>query len=182
MSHINFCFKCYVCLADSNNVHTQVCKFYLPNYSVTGSVVAVMKIYILDKLVLPAGVVINYNFLCIQNIIIGEAISQSQNSELSCLLRVLALSFLCINLGLLLLVLSALCISLGLVLSALYICSQCVGGRTLNKHMATCPFTQLPCSKKCVDKEENISQFMKKDLDEHLENRSLLLIMLYRLT
>ena len=40
---------------------------------------------------------------------------------------------------------------------------------TLSKHMAMCPFTPLPCPKKCVDKSNTISQFMKKDLDEHLE-------------
>ncbi len=40
----------------------------------------------------------------------------------------------------------------------------------LEKHVATCQFTLLPCPKKCSDNNYMTKCFMKKDLDDHLEN------------
>ena len=40
---------------------------------------------------------------------------------------------------------------------------------TLEKHMATCQFTLLPCPKECKDDNGETSLFMRKDLDDHLE-------------
>ena len=40
---------------------------------------------------------------------------------------------------------------------------------TLEEHVATCQFTLLPCPKECKDDSDKIKQFMRKDLDKHLE-------------
>ena len=41
---------------------------------------------------------------------------------------------------------------------------------TLEKHVATCGFTLVPCPKQCKDDKDVIKCFMQKDLDNHLEN------------
>ena len=41
---------------------------------------------------------------------------------------------------------------------------------TLEEHVATCEFALVPCPKRCKDLNENVNSFMKKNLDEHLEN------------
>ena len=40
---------------------------------------------------------------------------------------------------------------------------------TLEEHVATCKFTLLPCPKECKDDSYKVKQFMRKDLDKHLE-------------
>ena len=40
----------------------------------------------------------------------------------------------------------------------------------LDKHVATCQFTLLPCPKDCKNDDSEIKHFMKKDVDDHLEN------------
>ena len=40
---------------------------------------------------------------------------------------------------------------------------------TLEEHVATCKFTLLPCPKECKDDSDKVKQFMRKDLDKHLE-------------
>ena len=41
---------------------------------------------------------------------------------------------------------------------------------TLDAHVATCKFTLVPCPKECKDQKNEITHFMRKDLDKHLEN------------
>ena len=41
---------------------------------------------------------------------------------------------------------------------------------TLEKHVATCGFTLVPCSKQCKDNKNEVQHFMRKHLDEHLEH------------
>ena len=41
---------------------------------------------------------------------------------------------------------------------------------TLEKHVATCGFTLVPCPKQCKDDNDKIKCFMQKDLEEHLKN------------
>ena len=41
---------------------------------------------------------------------------------------------------------------------------------TLEAHVATCEFTLLPCPKECKDDTNEITHFMRKNLDKHLEN------------
>ena len=41
---------------------------------------------------------------------------------------------------------------------------------TLEAHVATCEYTLIPCSKECKDDKNEISHFMRKDLDKHLKN------------
>ena len=41
---------------------------------------------------------------------------------------------------------------------------------TLEAHVATCKYTSIPCPKQCKDDKNKIMQFMRKDLEEHLEN------------
>ena len=41
---------------------------------------------------------------------------------------------------------------------------------TLEAHMARCEFTPVPCPKECKDDKNEIIHFMRKDLDDHLEN------------
>ena len=40
---------------------------------------------------------------------------------------------------------------------------------TLEEHVAMCQFTLLPCPKMCKDDSNKVKQFMRKDLNEHLE-------------
>ena len=40
---------------------------------------------------------------------------------------------------------------------------------TLEEHVAMCQFTLLPCPKECKDKSNKLKQFMRKDVDKHLE-------------
>ena len=40
---------------------------------------------------------------------------------------------------------------------------------TLEKHMATCQFTLLLCTKLCTNGKGRLSRFTRKDLDDHLE-------------
>ena len=41
---------------------------------------------------------------------------------------------------------------------------------TLKAHVATCEFTLFTCPKECKDDTNDITHFMRKDLDKHLEN------------
>lgn len=41
---------------------------------------------------------------------------------------------------------------------------------TLEEHVATCKFALVPCPKQCKDDSTEVEQFMRKDLDKHLEN------------
>ena len=41
---------------------------------------------------------------------------------------------------------------------------------SLEKHVATCDFVLVPCPKQCVGDDNNVVDFMRKDLDEHLKN------------
>ncbi len=41
---------------------------------------------------------------------------------------------------------------------------------TLEKHVATCQFTRLPCPKECKNRDGEPNQFMRKDLGDHLTN------------
>ena len=40
---------------------------------------------------------------------------------------------------------------------------------TLEEHVTTCDFTLLPSPKECKDDSDKVKQFMRKDLDKHLE-------------
>ena len=40
---------------------------------------------------------------------------------------------------------------------------------TLEEHVAMCKFTLLPCPKECKNDSDKVKQFMRKDLDKHLE-------------
>ena len=41
---------------------------------------------------------------------------------------------------------------------------------TLEAHVAKCEFTLVPCPKECKDDKNDITHFIRKDLDKHLEN------------
>ena len=41
---------------------------------------------------------------------------------------------------------------------------------TRKAHVATCKFTLIPCPKECKDDKDEIVRFMRKDLDNHLDN------------
>ena len=42
---------------------------------------------------------------------------------------------------------------------------------TLDKHMATCEFSLLPCSKECKDDHGDIKHILRRDVEEHLEKK-----------
>ena len=41
---------------------------------------------------------------------------------------------------------------------------------TLEKHVATCGFTLVPCPKQCKDDNNEVKCFTRKEVDEHLQN------------
>ena len=40
----------------------------------------------------------------------------------------------------------------------------------LEKHVATCGFTLVPCPKLCKNDSDEVNHFIRKDLDKHLKN------------
>ena len=41
---------------------------------------------------------------------------------------------------------------------------------TLEKHVAICGFTVVPCPKQCKNDRDEVNHFIRKDLDKHLKN------------
>ena len=42
---------------------------------------------------------------------------------------------------------------------------------TLEEHIATCYYVLLPCPNECKNEKDNVQHFMRKDLDDHLEDK-----------